>query len=56
MRKKTKSAESDDDITFASLAAASNQASPNDQDQANNKPAARTYRWRKKYTIVLKKQ
>ena len=48
--------ESDNDITLASLAATSNQSSSNDQDQANNEPAERTYRWRKKYTIVLKKQ
>ena len=32
-------AESDDDISLASLAGASNQASSNDQVQANNEPA-----------------
>ena len=66
MRKKTKrlkirnnvssdepigAAESDDDIPLASLAGASNQASSNDQSQANNEPAQRVYRWKKRDAI-----
>ena len=34
---------------LVSLAGASNQASSNNQDQANNEPAQRAYRWRKRY-------
>ena len=34
---------------LVSLAGASNQASSNNQDQANNEPAQRVYRWRKRY-------
>ena len=44
-------AESDDDIPLASLAGASNQASSNDQSQANNEPAQRVYRWKKRDAI-----
>ena len=47
----TDAAESDDDIPLASLAGASNQASSNDQSQANNEPAQRVYRWKKRDTI-----
>ena len=36
---KTDAAESDNDIRLASLAAATNEASYNDQVQANNEPA-----------------
>ena len=50
--KPTDAAESDDDIPLASLARANNQASSNDQDQANNEPAQRVYSWRKRDTIV----
>ena len=48
----TDAAESDDDIPLASLAEASNQASSRDQGQANNEPAQRVYRWRKRDTMV----
>ena len=48
----TDAAESDDDIPLASLTGASNQASSNNQGQANNEPAQRVYRWRKRDTIV----
>ena len=45
-------AESDDYIPLASLAGPTIQASSKDQGQANNEPAQRVYRWRKKDTIV----
>ena len=48
----TDAAESDDDISLASLAGASNQVSSNDQGQANNEPARSVYRWRKRDAIV----
>ena len=41
--KPTDAAKFDDDIPLASLAGASNQASSNDQGQANNGPAQRVY-------------
>ena len=37
---------------LVSLAGANNQASSNDQDQANNEPAQRVYRWRKRDMAV----
>ena len=48
----TDAAESDDDIPFASLSGASNQASSNDQGQVNNELAQHVYRWRKRDMIV----
>ena len=47
-------AESDNDIRLASLAGVSNQVSSNDQGQANNGPAQRVYRWRKRDTLLEK--
>ena len=50
--KPTDAAESDDDVPLVSLAGASNQASSNDQGQANIESAQRAYCWRKRDTIV----
>ena len=47
----TDAAESDDDISLASLVEANNQASSRDQGQANNQPAQPVFRWKKRDTI-----
>ena len=48
----TDAGESDVNITLASLAGASNQASSNNQGQANNEPAQCVYLWRKRNMVV----
>ena len=48
----TDAAESDDDISFASLAGAGNQASSNNQGQTDNEPVHCVYHWSKRDTIV----